>query len=420
MSASDRSVRIIVQNNLCISCGICGGVCTAGSISYEKTNGMYYPVIDESCVSCGRCMRCCPKSALVTFEELDLIMEEEEKNTYLSAKTRCDDVLKNATSGGVITTLVDKLLKDGSYDCAFLVRGYSCKEPLQSVYVCTGDNLSDTQGSRYLPVMHTEAVNYMLSNRSDRIIFVGTPCFFHGLTKVISEFDLERDNYLLLGLFCAQVMNYNSTDYFENKLGAEHSLCEIHYRDKSCGGWPGNVSITNEKGEKIVLNKRERMAIKEYYMPESCLYCVDKLNKNADIAVGDDYTKALDTVNGASSVIIRSERGQSCFDNEMFVTKVSSSKEINRTQKVGDLVKHRYFYHRMCIEKLFKSTKDIPDISNKKKLDREYKRQLLKIELGKNNNIKKISGFVNRRLRKEKSCLWIILRKVVRRAGFLK
>ena len=56
-----RTVVSTVQNNLCISCGVCRGICPRGCITYTRRHGMFLPSIDgEKCVDCGMCADVCP------------------------------------------------------------------------------------------------------------------------------------------------------------------------------------------------------------------------------------------------------------------------------------------------------------------------------------------------------------------------
>ncbi|MBR0061235.1 MAG: 4Fe-4S binding protein, partial [Selenomonadaceae bacterium] len=59
--ALEMKISSVVENNLCVSCGICAGVCPKKCIASTFEAGSYRPTIDEnSCVNCGRCYRVCP------------------------------------------------------------------------------------------------------------------------------------------------------------------------------------------------------------------------------------------------------------------------------------------------------------------------------------------------------------------------
>lgn len=62
-------------------------------------------------------------------------------------------------------------------------------------------------------------------------------------------------------------------------------------------------------------DKAERVKIKNYFMPERCLYCIDKLNVYADISVGDNYTQQDSSLLGSNSVIIRTNIGMTVWES---------------------------------------------------------------------------------------------------------
>lgn len=64
----------------------------------------------------------------------------------------------------------------------------------------------------------------------------------------------------------------------------------FNFKNKDSGGWPGNMKFYFSDGKCVFKNKSERVKIKDYFKPERCVYCVDKLNVFADISLGDNYT----------------------------------------------------------------------------------------------------------------------------------
>ena len=88
-----------------------------------------------------------------------------------------------------------------------------------------------------------------------------------------------------------------------------HRIKEFYFRSKVGSAWPGKVRIVLDNQEVVLLPSSARKKLKDYFVPERCLYCVDKLNRNADISVGDNYIKENADEEGISSVIIRTDVG---------------------------------------------------------------------------------------------------------------
>lgn len=339
--------------NLCISCGICKSVCPQKCIDYTGKNGLNLPIIKEDlCIKCGICFQICPGKGFDYLKNGSLKGEDFWMGSYKEiciAKTKDSLLLHNSVSGGVATTLVKYLLETNEYKCAFLVEDNSFSESM----VCTErledpEKLLSTQKSRYLPVSHEKSIEYILSNRNEKVILIGTGCFVHGLLNVISRYGLKRDNYFIIGLFCDRTMSMNVIEYFKNLLPRNDKIKELYFRTKDVGGWPGGVRIICESGKSLDFPNTIRMEVKDYFQPERCLYCLDKLNMFADISVGDNYAETNDNLDGSNSVIIRTETGNKIWKycQDLFEIKTLEYSHLYKSQHMEER-KNNYFFARL-------------------------------------------------------------------------
>lgn len=85
--------------------------------------------------------------------------------------------------------------------------------------------------------------------------------------KVVEKYCLNRENYLLIGLFCDKTMTTHVWEYF-NRLFADNAMAEMEFRSKVSGGWPGDVALYLQDGKRVDVSRRERMYVKEYFMAE--------------------------------------------------------------------------------------------------------------------------------------------------------
>ena len=312
-----KNINCIKEANLCISCGVCAANCPKNCISYKLNNGMYLPEISNECIMCGKCAKVCP-SINMEYEADNNEIENYVLGDYKSiicAKSRDLDLRKNSTSGGVVTQIVTELLKSGMYESAFLVDGYDYHKQVFTKRFAHGDDLTQSAGSRYLTVSHTEAVRYMLEHPDEKAIIVATGCAVDAILKTVNVNKLNRDNYLIIGLFCDKTMHYGVIEYFDkHKDNNGKTVNNLYFRTKKDGKWPGNVRITYTDGSETALPSSARKNLKEYFVPERCLYCLDKLNKMADISVGDNYIKKNADEFGVSSVIIRTNIGETAWN----------------------------------------------------------------------------------------------------------
>lgn len=315
-----NTVQYTVQNNLCCGCGVCKGTCPKGCITWVRKNGLYLPCIDESqCTNCGLCASVCPGLGHA-YEP-----KETAAETVSGSELTCcnawskDAALRHVSaSGGVVSTMVRALLMSGQYDGAFCLDSYDYRQQLRT-RLYTADEVaacwdqSCAPKSRYLPVSHENAVAYIKENRTARLIFVGTSCAVRGLQAAVSKLRLNREQYLFIGLFCDKVFNYNVLSYFQNAYASGSELDALHFKNKESGGWPGDMKLFPANKDAFYVPLSERAKAKDYFMPERCLYCVDKLNACADISLGDNYTGKDDSPLGSNSVIIRTANGMSAW-----------------------------------------------------------------------------------------------------------
>lgn len=395
------NISSVVENNLCVSCGLCAGVCPKKCISSIFTAGSYFPTVDEnSCVNCGICHKVCPGKGA----DYVTLYKGRFPNIFFgwavkcfAAQTKDKKILSQSTSGGALTTLIRNLLRDKIYDAAFLVDTYNHDTEIFTKLYTAESDFSNTPKSRYLTVNQSEAVRYMLENRDKKLILVGTSCFIQGILNVIAHFKLNRRNYFLAGLFCDKTMNYNVWNYFKN-FGAD----KLFFRTKETAGWPGEVGIENA-GKKIFLPKKVRMQMKDFFCVERCRYCLDKLNQFADISFGDDYTKAelpkqMNRKDGVSCLIIRTRIGEEIFNKylENFLTQELTPDDVYKSQKI-DSRKKNFIYSEYKSAQVGYSINRVPagtslNAYEESKHRRDYESLLAKQMMGRTQAFPRVAG----------------------------
>lgn len=315
-----NTVNKTVQADLCCGCGVCKAICPKKCISWSFGNGLYVPQINETqCVNCGLCASVCP--GLGHCYEAKGTAAETVTGPVLAsynAWSRDPELRHVSASGGVVSTLVQALLTAGAYDGAFCLDSYDYRQQLKSRLYTAGEvkvswDQSNAPKSRYLPVSHENAAAYMKANRTARLIFVGTSCAVRGLQAAVNALGLNREQYLFIGLFCDKVFNYNVLPYFEDTYASGAALEALHFKNKESGGWPGDMKFFPNGREAFYVPLEDRAKAKAYFMPERCLYCVDKLNVCADISLGDNYTGKDDSHLGSNSVVIRTPAGANAW-----------------------------------------------------------------------------------------------------------
>lgn len=327
----EQNIEKTTDEGLCTACGICAAVCPTSCISFERRKETYEPGIDHTkCIKCGKCLRVCPGYSYTYQTKM------REEPVCFTVRAKDNKILKNASSGGLITAMVSRLLQDGQYQTAFLVMNYAYGNQVGTQPVHMGDSLCNSQQSRYLPVSQEKAVKYILENPQKKVIFIGTSCAVHGLCNALKAVGRNRENVLVFGLFCDQIMTYSIYEYMKKLKSWSSPVSAVHFRDKRAGGWPGNIRIEFQDGTYEHLSAKERMLVKDFCRQKRCLYCMDKLNVDADLSAGDNYTGENASREGANSLIIRTEQGWKtweCCENE-FETYPADYDRIKKSQHI--------------------------------------------------------------------------------------
>ncbi|MBQ8677094.1 MAG: Coenzyme F420 hydrogenase/dehydrogenase, beta subunit C-terminal domain [Alphaproteobacteria bacterium] len=313
-----NSIGKTLAENMCIQCGICAAVCPKKAITLKKKAYDFLPQINADCVDCGVCLRVCPQQTRFPIDDKIPLPQQilGEYDSIWAVKSKDKKILSSGMSGGAITTIVTRMLGNG-YGKAFLLDGYAYETQMQTKAFKAGDDLNNTPKSRYLTISHQKCAEYMCQHPDEKIIIVGTGCAINGLVNLMDLKKLHRENYLLLGLFCDKTMHYGVVEYFKQKIKKDYGtgIAKLYFRTKDKSGWPGDVRIELDDGRIVDLPRQARMEVKDFFMPECCLYCLNKLNLRCDIAFGDNYIKEFEDKEGGSSLIVRTKTGRVVFES---------------------------------------------------------------------------------------------------------
>lgn len=383
-----NTIEDTIKNNLCTVCGTCVGSCPKKCIYTDIENGISIIKLNkEICINCGICIKVCPNSKFDYKNRLldgtDFWLGSYKKILKVQLKDKM--LLRQSASGGVVTGLIRELLDNDEYSCAFLVNTYKHDMVTKSEKLTKGTLLLNTTKSRYIAISHEKAVAYILNNREEKVILVGTGCFVHGLCKVIEQFNLNRDNYFIIGLFCDKTMNNNIYSYFNQHPISQNQLDYMHFRNKDVGGWPGGIRLFLKNGLYKDISRTERMKVKEYFQLEGCLYCIDKLNIFADISVGDNYIAENNDKNGVSSMVIRTQKAIEIWKkyNGLFNFDNENKEKLLNSQNIEKRKRNLAYSLLKPIQYKLPSNIIIPEINNV--IKSEYKEALRKISIGSKN-----------------------------------
>lgn len=348
---SEKTVLKTVNFSLCTSCEICNAVCPVNAINMHYKTGQFIPVIDKNkCIHCGLCLKICPGISVEreSYHNDDLFRKKIAGKFLETYAVYCKntETLTNSASGGGITTLASALLKDKKVKGVFVLPFNTFKEkPARLKLARTKKGIVSAAKSKYIPASGYKVIKVLQKEKKPNYLIIGTPCQIKGIKKFIYEKKVNDSNLIFFGLFCDKTLNFNAIKYFEDKYAKQgEKLIKFHFRNKEKDGWPGHPKLFFDSGREIIADRTERMEIKEFFQLERCLYCLDKLNKSADISFGDCYIPGMEFP-GRSNLIIRTEKGLKIFNEykHLFEIEKVDIDSICDSQRILEKKENKYF-----------------------------------------------------------------------------
>ena len=325
MKAEKNGIRIILENDLCISCGACTHICPHGNLEMkmQDSRGKWDAFIKnpDICWSCGaasNCLSVCPSYG-VNYLELTGSNENHLlgriKNVY-NGYAEDDQLRFAASSGGFIRSLCRTLLENKKIQGAIAVIHEQGLE--YNPHIVT--NFGIMPNSIYHNVNYQRALD-LLQRNSGNYLLIGLPCQITGVELFLrkSGIDLLRKKlYGKVSLICGYTFDQKNIKAFA--YYNDFPLREVSYRE---GGRFRKTRLKNNSSEimiEAVTSRHFRDLINNmicfdpFIIQTGCLHCVDHLGYCADLVVGDAWQKRYtsDSI-GTNIIISRTERGEECI-----------------------------------------------------------------------------------------------------------
>ncbi|MCJ7651351.1 MAG: Coenzyme F420 hydrogenase/dehydrogenase, beta subunit C-terminal domain, partial [Candidatus Lokiarchaeota archaeon] len=301
-------VSIVFDAGVCCQCGWCSAICPVNAITVDADN---LEIDDDSCMKCGLCFSVCPRSfsidqANIAIKKLDKELNWSDNigayfNAY-SGSTTNEDIVKVRQDGGVVTTIVEYLLKNKLVDAVVAVQHSKELWKPEPVIIDDVKDLYKTGGTKYANSPSLKIIDQ--AKKYDRVAFVGVPCMMKALEKGTlypSGLPFFKNIKYRIGLFCMESFPYNEII----NLTKEQFNKDIKELTKmNIGG--GKFIINLKSGEQIDVPLKEV----QKYARNNCHYCEDLTSDYADISVG-----SIGSQDGWSSVITRSKDADKLYND---------------------------------------------------------------------------------------------------------
>ena len=300
-------VTIVFNAGVCCQCGWCSSICPVNAIELTADT---LEVDNDTCMKCGLCFSVCPRSfsidqAYKSIKKLDKSLTWSDKigayiNTYTATTTK-DEIKEVRQDGGIVTSILEYLLKNKLVDAIVAVKHSKDIWRPEPVIIDDIKDLYETGGTKYANSPSLTIISD--AKKYDKIAFVGVPCMMKAIEKGVlfpSGLPFFNNIKYKIGLFCMESFPYSeiiklTKDKFDKEID---QLTKMNI-DK------GKFIINLKSGEELSVDLKEVQS----YARDNCHFCEDLTSDYADISVGSIGSQA-----GFSSVITRTKDGDKLFN----------------------------------------------------------------------------------------------------------
>ncbi|WP_337236383.1 Coenzyme F420 hydrogenase/dehydrogenase, beta subunit C-terminal domain [Proteus faecis] len=350
-------IKLVVNNNLCIGCGLCTLKCKNNSLVMSETKYGFYEVKKIKDCNCdGGCLDVCPfnpypKEEIKTENEISKFFFNKEKkhhpkigyfiSTYAgySYKHR-----ETSSSGGIATYVLEKLLENKTIDYVISVKSSDNSSRHYEYRICSSkEELMKSSKTKYYPV----TLSFVLSKINEldgNIAIVGVACFVKAIR--LAQLDdpiLKNRVKFIVGIICGGIKSSFFSEYLASKTGTnpyEYKKPEFRIKDinsKASDYSFGCYDKTN-KQKIIKMSTVGDMWGTGLFKSNACDLCDDVTTELADISVGDAWIKPYsDDGKGNNVLITRSQLAEDIIikgikNNDIYITKLLTEEFLQSQQ----------------------------------------------------------------------------------------
>jgi coenzyme F420 hydrogenase subunit beta len=315
----------IVEQGLCIGCGLCQSVAGRDRVRVTKTlHGYLQPVVEGELdhATVDRIYAVCPGTRVEGLPEGLVEADTKHDNVWgpwrrmVRAWAGDPEVRFEGSTGGVLTALGAYLLESKRVDFILQVKN-STTEPSfgEPTLSFTGVDVFEAAGSRYGPAAPLLDIDAILQ-RNQPFAFIAKPCDISALRNYARQ-DARVDELVkyCLVMVCGGYLTPRGTVEFYRRFGIEaDEVTGLRYRGRGCPG-PTRVETANDVQEFHYLDYWGEDET-TWSLPFRCKICPDGIGEAADIAAADTWIggspNRVDSVDdaGTNVLIARTRAGE--------------------------------------------------------------------------------------------------------------
>lgn len=319
------SLSEIVENGLCIGCGLCRSIAGTGEVDMVMTpEGRERPLAKQlldrptlmriNAVCPGTRIAGPPPAQLGEAALADTVWGPVER--LVLGRAGDPTVRFVGSGGGTLTALGQFLLSSGRVKFVLHVAA-SQSMPMRTERRLSFDAVSALEGagSRYGPAATLVDFNDIL-DRGEPFALIAKPCDITAVRN-LARLDPRVDRYMryALAFVCGGASDLTKSEQVLQRFGLnEDELALFRYRGH---GNPGLNRIETKDGRAFEISYRQLWEDEDKWMIQPrCKICPDAIGQVADIAVHDAWLNGGPAVEdeALNSIIVRTKRGLELFD----------------------------------------------------------------------------------------------------------
>ena len=321
----DERLYAIVEQGLCIGCGLCQSVAGADKVRVIKTqSGFEQPVVlgelDHDTVD--RIYDVCPGTRIEGLPERLIENDTHQDNVWgpwrrmVRAWAGDEEQRFEGSTGGVLTALGVYLLENKRVDFILQVKTSSSEPSFgEATLSFTSVDVIEAAGSRYGPSAPLVDINAVL-DRNQPFAFIAKPCDVAALRNYARHDDrVDRLVKYWMVMVCGGYGSPTATEAFYRRNRIESSeVSALRYRGRGC---PGPTTVV-ANGESRDFHYLDYWGDDEstWGLPFRCKICPDGIGEAADIAAADTWIGGSpnrvdsETDPGVNAIVARTRAGE--------------------------------------------------------------------------------------------------------------
>jgi len=319
-----KVIDLVVNNDLCIGCGMCTYKCPNNALEMQCNEfGFLVPVLNGNCETDGSCLAVCPFNPKPDDE---VRTENELSDIYLKDATLfhpkvgkyegiyagyTEEFRATSSSGGIATFIMTDLLERGIVNHIFSVK--ESKTPGIHYEYAVSNNRQELLASsktRYYPVTLANVFS-KIDELEGKVAIVGIACFIKSIRLAQHTDQILKEKIpFLVGIICGGIKSRFFTEYLADKVGVSKEFYyKPEYRIKDLNSSAidysfGCISMNDNQNKTVKMQTLGDMWGTGLFKANACDFCDDVTNELADISLGDAWVNPYDQDGGGTNVIV--------------------------------------------------------------------------------------------------------------------